>query len=572
MSGRYQQLYRVPSNFYLKDCPVIIEAGALLKDTVTGRIISQLKIRNLSDKKIIACKVSIRAFDITGKELEGINDYSYLDLDIDKEDNFGSQTPIYMPDDYTRSIIPCVDQVVFEHELTWDSPGGKWNSVDQHKRRPISDLISDVDLRSQFFLEVGYDAQYAPETYEGLFLCSCGSINLESSPCWNCGKSLEEIKSLSSDDYLSKALRIRLEHERVEKEIREMEEQAEEELRKEAERKKEQEAVERKAELRKTIKSMAITAGIIIVLCLIIFAAYSLIQYHKEQKEQWVRNQLMENEWCVFDSDNIPESRWSFVDSDSAYYYSQFNQVTGEWSYLVFERSWKITNVSKDKIELEIGTRHFTAEIESNDSIKSIKDNNYEYERISEEELNEICSNVKKKKDENNSILKKLSSSIQNVTEKDLDKITDEKEREKVKNIVEYYKEYCGTFECEGGKTFISDFKYKNGKIEWIFKDLNLNAFREDSSYPFRVSVNDQNYYFFDKDSTVDTSLKSVTDYKGSDDHIQGMVKFAEGVITYTEGFYATTTTVGTEIHKEDYQELNRVLFTRHNDDGLTDV
>lgn len=561
MSGRYQQLYRVPSNFYLKDCPVIIEAGALLKDTVTGRIISQFKIRNLGDKKIIACKVSIRAFDITGKELEGINDYSYLDLDIDKEDNFGSQTPIYMPDDYTRSIIPCVDQVVFEHELTWDSPGGKWNSVDQHKRRPISDLISDVDLRSQFFLEVGYDAQYAPETYEGLFLCSCGSINLESSPCRNCGKTLEEIRSLSSDDYLSKALRIRLEHERVEKEIREMEEQAEEELRKEAERKKEQEAVERKAELRKTIKSMAITAGIIIVLCLIIFSAYSLIQYHKEQG---VRNQLMENEWCVFDSDNIPESRLSFVDSDSVYYYSQFNQVTGEWSYLPTEQSWNITSVSKGEIELEIGTRRFTAEIESNDSIKSIKDNNYEYERISEEELNEICSNVKN----NNSVMKKLSTSIQNITEKDLDNITDEK----VKKIVEYYKEYCGTFECEGGKTFISDFKYKNGKIKWIFKDLNLNAFLDDQSYPFSVCVNDRNYYFFDKYSTVDTSLKSVTDYKGSDDHIQGMVKFEEGVITYTTGYYATTTKVGTEIQKEDYQELNRVLFTRHNDDGLTDV
>ena len=43
----YQRLYELPKNLYLASSPVIIEAGALLKDEESGSLIAQLKLKAL---------------------------------------------------------------------------------------------------------------------------------------------------------------------------------------------------------------------------------------------------------------------------------------------------------------------------------------------------------------------------------------------------------------------------------------------------------------------------------------------------------------------------------------------
>ena len=45
MSERYAKLSHLPENLYMEGSPVIIAAGALLKDNQTGRVIAQLKLR-----------------------------------------------------------------------------------------------------------------------------------------------------------------------------------------------------------------------------------------------------------------------------------------------------------------------------------------------------------------------------------------------------------------------------------------------------------------------------------------------------------------------------------------------
>ena len=54
MSERYGRLYSLPENLYAEGAPVIISAGNLLKDTQTGKILAQLKIKNISSKIIKA--------------------------------------------------------------------------------------------------------------------------------------------------------------------------------------------------------------------------------------------------------------------------------------------------------------------------------------------------------------------------------------------------------------------------------------------------------------------------------------------------------------------------------------
>lgn len=47
MNGRFEKLYSLPSQLYAPSSPVIITAGALLKDTQTGKVLAQLKFKNM---------------------------------------------------------------------------------------------------------------------------------------------------------------------------------------------------------------------------------------------------------------------------------------------------------------------------------------------------------------------------------------------------------------------------------------------------------------------------------------------------------------------------------------------
>lgn len=104
MDERFTRLFSLPENLGLDGCPIVISAGVLLKDNATRNILVQLKLRNLSPQEIKAVQVKINAYDITGAVLEGVNTFSYLDLSVPLDGDFGSQTPIWLPDATARSF------------------------------------------------------------------------------------------------------------------------------------------------------------------------------------------------------------------------------------------------------------------------------------------------------------------------------------------------------------------------------------------------------------------------------------------------------------------------------------
>lgn len=113
MSERYTRLFSLPKNLSLKDCPIVISAGALLKDNISGKVLAQLKLRNLSPQAVKAVTLRINAYDATGAELNGVDACSYLDLNIPLDGEFGSQSPILLPDAATRSITVDILTVAF---------------------------------------------------------------------------------------------------------------------------------------------------------------------------------------------------------------------------------------------------------------------------------------------------------------------------------------------------------------------------------------------------------------------------------------------------------------------------
>ena len=176
MNERYTRLSLLPDDLYLDGSPILIAAGALLKDNQSGDVLVQLKMQNLHHAALTACKVNIRAFDPSGAELEGIDSFSYLDLKVSRGENFGAKTPIRLPDKATRRVMVSVIQAVFEHGDVWQNPASEWTHVDM-RAQLLSNHFKNNELAKQYEIEVGGNCKYVPETFGGLWVCTCGEIN-----------------------------------------------------------------------------------------------------------------------------------------------------------------------------------------------------------------------------------------------------------------------------------------------------------------------------------------------------------------------------------------------------------
>ena len=94
MSERYTKLFALPENLYNENAPSADCGRGSLKDNETGRVLAQVKLKNISEKTIKAVKISVRAFDISGTELEGVAEYQYLDLSAGRDAEFDRKTPL----------------------------------------------------------------------------------------------------------------------------------------------------------------------------------------------------------------------------------------------------------------------------------------------------------------------------------------------------------------------------------------------------------------------------------------------------------------------------------------------
>lgn len=120
MSERYCKLFSLPENLYAEGSPVIIAAGALLKDNQTGRVIAQLKLCNINPKTIKAATVSLSLMNTVGNPLGESVRYEYLDLSSTRDTDFGSKSAIPLPDASTRSFSVAVAEVIFADNSVWN--------------------------------------------------------------------------------------------------------------------------------------------------------------------------------------------------------------------------------------------------------------------------------------------------------------------------------------------------------------------------------------------------------------------------------------------------------------------
>lgn len=192
MTERYSRLFSLPQNLYAMGCPVIVAAGALLKDNQTGRVLVQLKLKSISNRSIAAVKVALSPFDVTGNPLEGPVVHDYLDLNISRDGEFGAKIPIFLANRKTRSYTVSVTQVVFADHSVWDTDGEAFAPLEE----PSFLRWEDDELRKQYQIRFGIGGIYEPRPQKDLWLCTCGAWNHEGESCHLCRHTLPELQAL----------------------------------------------------------------------------------------------------------------------------------------------------------------------------------------------------------------------------------------------------------------------------------------------------------------------------------------------------------------------------------------
>ena len=218
MAERYKRLFLATENIYSKGSPVIILASALLKDTQTGNVLAQLKMKSISDKPIKAVSVNVFLLDTSGQPLDEAVAYEYLDLDVQRDGEFGQKTGIPIPNSAARAFTVEIAKVVFSDNCIWYSSGENWYSV----KAPVSveTYFNDNELAKQYRIVFGEDAIVFPCKDDNLWFCTCGKINrAEEAICHSCGKQLVKLFSLD-EEALERAKTNRLQDEENTRSIR----------------------------------------------------------------------------------------------------------------------------------------------------------------------------------------------------------------------------------------------------------------------------------------------------------------------------------------------------------------
>ena len=191
MSERYNRLFSLPAELYAEGSPLLIEAGALLKDNDMGRLIAQLKLKNLEEKPVQAFKVRLWPVSALGDAATEPVEYTYLDLNAARGAAFGAQRPIPIPDPATRSFRAEILQAAFADGSRWIAPeGAAWAPLPAGET--LESALGDAELCKQLRLERGADCRFVPARHGELWRCACGEA-VKGERCPACGKGFFEI-------------------------------------------------------------------------------------------------------------------------------------------------------------------------------------------------------------------------------------------------------------------------------------------------------------------------------------------------------------------------------------------
>ncbi|MBQ9131633.1 MAG: leucine-rich repeat protein, partial [Clostridia bacterium] len=188
MAERYTRVFAFNDSCYAESSPVIVQAGAILKDHKEGRLLAQMKFKNVSPypSNIKALSVRITQYDVSDNELGAPVDFQYLDISIPREGEFGAKTPVVLTEINTRKISVTITGAVYEDGHVDQKISSAYVTVKPQKT--LEEALGNFGLAEQFRRQFGRESRYTYEENKYLWLCPCGATNHKNEPeCHRCG-------------------------------------------------------------------------------------------------------------------------------------------------------------------------------------------------------------------------------------------------------------------------------------------------------------------------------------------------------------------------------------------------
>lgn len=264
--------------------PIILQCVSLKKESGTEQVVLSCGFKSLSPRSITAMQVDVLCYNIWQEpvgRLSGNSTYDYSDLHVTRDDVFGGDRLIPLPDSATRSVDVQVRRIAFDDGTIMERDGDSVPVLTQEKLINVFD--NNHTLVDEYRAKTNNKARYAPHKTNHYWFCTCGAVNhQEEERCHMCGLAANDAFSAFSRDALLLSIKAKQEKETEERRIQEEKEAEKRRLLREKEEQERQRLAEKKEQdnKRATIVFLIMT-GVAAFLSLFFFIIKPASTYQK---------------------------------------------------------------------------------------------------------------------------------------------------------------------------------------------------------------------------------------------------------------------------------------------------
>ena len=141
--NRFDIVYSQDNALHTENCPLLYVGGRLLFDKIKNQKLLQLKFQNIKNAIINSVTISIELYDNDKKLLDTLS-YTYENIEIKRDDDFGEQTPIYLQESEAELFIVQINSVKF-YDIDKDSNDIWKNNINVTYEITQDEIIDEFD-------------------------------------------------------------------------------------------------------------------------------------------------------------------------------------------------------------------------------------------------------------------------------------------------------------------------------------------------------------------------------------------------------------------------------------------
>ena len=206
MSEKYTIVQHEKRLFWLQDCPVLLHSYALTKNNTNNSIFLQCKFENIADTAIKTMNIAVKCSDVSHQELANVDNFPYLDINVQPYTLFGDKTPVALPNNTTRNVRIIPLKVIFSDDTTWENTSERAYELAEYEQQPISSLGELADQYKRDLHKICTDSEkhnYLPANVNGFTVCGCGKVVLpDTQYCASCGIDFSKLFAINNSEIL----------------------------------------------------------------------------------------------------------------------------------------------------------------------------------------------------------------------------------------------------------------------------------------------------------------------------------------------------------------------------------